>query len=286
MMKRFACLLLLILLAAVPILSVADAQYQLYPFQGYVEIVSYSDGNMYVQTQIQYPVSKAFLYVSGEGLKEVPLASDLAAEEDSLFVLHDKFYVWTSGNAMLTALDGSESISIVPNDFFRKHKTAVPFLLNACDGNAVTFLMAQGESLWILCTYDLNNGEFKSFEFPGNLFAFQPCEDEKCFVAATQDTGEEELSMLDWNTGELSKIGTLPVGAKSIAYDRIDGSAIYYLWEGKLYRFTQAEGSQLLAEGFPLTDQVAFVSESRELITFRAGGEEAVLVIDLKQFEK
>ena len=93
MMKRFACLLLLILLAAVPILSVADAQYQLYPFQGYAEIVSYSDGNMYVQTQIQYPVSKAFLYVSGEGLKEVPLASDLAAEEDSLFVLHDKFYV-------------------------------------------------------------------------------------------------------------------------------------------------------------------------------------------------
>lgn len=46
MMKRFACLLLLILLAAVPILSVADAQYQLYPFQGYAEIVSYSDGNM------------------------------------------------------------------------------------------------------------------------------------------------------------------------------------------------------------------------------------------------
>lgn len=145
--------------------------------------------------------------------------------------------------------------------------------------------MAQGESLWILCNYDLNNGEFKNFEFPGNLFAFQPCEDEKCFVAATQDTGEKELSMLDWNTGELSNIGTLPVDTQSIAYDRIDGT-IYYMLEGNLYTFTQAEGSQLLAGGFPLTDQRAFISESRELITLSSDVEQAVLVIDLKQFEK
>ena len=285
MMRRFGCLFLLLLLVAMPILSVADAQYQTYPFQGNDEIISYSDGNVYVQVQVKYPVSKAFLYVSDEGLEEVPLAGDLAAEEDSLFVLHDKFYVWTSGNTKLTALDDSESISIVPDDFFKKHKTAVPFLLNTCDGNAVTFLMAQGDSLWILCNYDLNSGEFKNFEFPGNLFAFQPCEDEKCFVAATQDTGEKELSMLDWNTGELSNIGTLPVGTQSIAYDRIDGT-IYYMLEGNLYTFTQAEGSQLLTGGFPLTDQRAFISESRELITLSSDVEKAVLVIDLKQFEK
>lgn len=284
-MRRFGCLFLLLLLVAMPILSVADAQYQTYPFQGNDEIISYSDGNVYVQVQVKYPVSKAFLYVSDEGLEEVPLAGDLAAEEDSLFVLHDKFYVWTSGNTKLTALDDSESISIVPDDFFKKHKTAVPFLLNTCDGNAVTFLMAQGDSLWILCNYDLNSGEFKNFEFPGNLFAFQPCEDEKCFVAATQDTGEKELSMLDWNTGELSNIGTLPVGTQSIAYDRIDGT-IYYMLEGNLYTFTQAEGSQLLTGGFPLTDQRAFISESRELITLSSDVEKAVLVIDLKQFEK
>lgn len=285
MMRRFACLFLLLLMMAVPMLSVADAQYQLYPLQGHEEIISYSDGKLYTQVQIQYPVSKAFLYVSGEGLEEVSLAGDLTAEEDFLFVLQGKFYVWTAGNTKLTALDGSESISIVPDDFLKKHKSAMPFLLNVCEDNMVTFLMEEGESSWMLCNYDLDNGEFKSFKFPGNLCIFQPCKDEKCFVATTQDTGEKELSMLDWNTGELSSIGTLPVAAKSIAYDRTDGT-IYYLLEGNLYTFSLAEGSQLIAGSFPLTDQRAFVSESRELITLNAGVEEAVLVIDLKQFEK
>ncbi len=91
--------------------------------------------------------------------------------------------------------------------------------------------------------------------------------------------------MLDWSTGDFSKIGNLPVAAKSIAYDK-KNDAIYYLLDGNLYLFTQAEGSQLLAGGVPLTDQRAFISESRELITLNAGVEEALLVIDLKQFEK
>lgn len=284
MMRRFACLFLVLLLMTVPMLSVADVQYQLYAFPGRIEYVSCSDGNMYTQVQTQYPVSKAFVYVSGEGLEEVSLASDLTAEEDTLFVLHDEFYVWTAGKKTLSALDGSGSLSIVPDDFFKKHKSAVPFLLNVCEGSTVTFLLEEGESSWILCNYDLNNGQFNNFEFRGNLFTFQPCAGEQCFAVTTIGTGEKEMSMIDWNTGKSASVGTLSSAATSIAYDKSSGN-VYYIAEGDLYVFTAAEGSRLLGSGLPLwTDQKAFVSDAGELVTWYVDADESLLVIGLNQF--
>lgn len=250
MMKRFACLLLLILLAAVPILSVADAQYQLYPFPGRVEYVSYSNSNVYTQVET-YPTGVAFLYVAGQGVSEVPMNGTLTAEEDCLFVLNDKLFAWNAGSTGLSALDGSEKRTIVSDQFAKKNKAAMPFLLNFSDESGITFLVTKGES-YTLCYYDFADEQFTSLAVGNNLFAFQPYTEGQCLVVmASERTGEKELSVLDWSTCELTSMGILPQSATSIAYDRANDK-VYYVAEGDLYAFTVAEGINLVGSGFPV----------------------------------
>lgn len=283
MMKRFACLLLLILLAAVPILSVADAQYQLYPFPGRVEYVSYSNSNVYTQVET-YPTGVAFLYVAGQGVSEVPMNGTLTAEEDCLFVLNDKLFAWNAGSTGLSALDGSEKRTIVSDQFAKKNKAAMPFLLNFSDESGITFLVTKGES-YTLCYYDFADEQFTSLAVGNNLFAFQPYTEGQCLVVmASERTGEKELSVLDWSTCELTSMGILPQSATSIAYDRANDK-VYYVAEGDLYAFTVAEGINLVGSGFPRwTDQRAFVLDSGEMVTWYVDADESLLVIDLNQF--
>lgn len=284
MMRRFSCLLLLLLLIATPMLSIADAQYQLYAFPGRIEYVSYSNGNVYTQVQTNYPTSKPFLYVTGQGVSEVPMNGTLTAEEDCLFVLNDKLFAWESGSTGLSALDGSEKRMIVSDQFAKKNKSATPFLLNISDENGVTFLVTKGEA-YTLCYYDFANEQFKSLAVGNNLFAFQPYTEGQCLVVmVSEHTGEKELSMLDWSTCELTSMGILPQSATSIAYDQVNDK-VYYIAEGDLYAFTAAEGSNLVGSGFPRwTDQRAFVLDSGEMVTWYIDADESLLVIDLNQF--
>ncbi len=284
MMRRFACLFLLLLMMAVPMLSVADAQYQLYAFPGRIEYVSCSSGNVYTQVQTNYPTSEPFLYTAGQGVSEVSMNGTLTAEKDYLFVLNDKFFAWRTGSTKLSALDGGEKRTIISDQFAKKNKSAMPFLVNFSDDNGVTFLVAKGDSC-TLCYYDFANEQFKSLAVGNNLFAFQPYTEGQCLVVKTSErTGEKELSVLDWSTCELTSMETLPSSATSIAYDRVNDK-VYYIAEGDLYAFTAAEGSSLVGSGFPRwTDQRAFVLDSGEMVTWYIDADESLLVIDLNQF--
>ena len=285
-MKHVPCFVLLLIMLAMPMLGRADAQYELYAFPGRVEYVSYSSGNVYTQVQTNYPTSAPFLYTAGQGVSEVTLSRALTAEEDYLFVLNDEFFAWTAGSTKLSALDGSEKRSIVSDQFAKKNKSATPFLLNVSDDRGVTFLMAKGEAS-TLCYYDLANEQFKNVAFGSDFFAFQPYVEGQCLVAETSErTGEKELSVLDWNTCETTIMGILPSGATSIAYDQSTGK-VYYISDGDLYAYTAAEGSILVASGFPRwTDQRAFILDSGEMVTWYIDADESLLVIDLKQFEE
>ena len=80
-------------------------------------------------------------------------------------------------------------------------------------------------------------------------------------------------TLIDWETGEVTPRGELPIKAWSFAYDAATDSVLYTL-KGALYRYDSRGQHTVLADGLPEQgiDQRGFVMEDRTLVTYVTGG--------------
>lgn len=274
---RFIALITAVLF--VPCLAMAEETYNLFPFAGGVEFVSYSNNSVYVQATVEYPQSAVYNYQPRTMSTPEMVLDTLTSERDKVYVVNDKLYVHSPESAGIKGIDNGDMYTI-PQDSWS------PFLVSIYEEDALVFLMAKGEEIHV-CRLDTLTGEFQSVNMGVSLFSIQPYGKNRSLLVNTDGaTGEKIISELNWETLELREKGKLPAGATSIAYSKQE-DCIYFMVDGSLWTYQWNGSKQQKASGFPLwTDQRAFILDSGVFTTLYFDLEEAMLTIDLNNLTK
>lgn len=257
-----------------PCFASAEDTYELFPFDGSIEFVSYANHSVYVQAVVAYPRSAVYHYQPEAMSKPELMVDTLTAETDKALIVNDKLFIHTSKAGDIKSIDNNEMYSFPQNGWD-------PFLVSVYDDDALVFLMANGEEIHA-CRLDTLTGAFQSVNMGVSLFAIQPYGKNRSLLVNTDGaTGEKVILELDWETLEQCEKGRLPAGAASIAYSK-QADCMYYMADGCLWTYQWDGTRKQIASGFPLwTDQRAFILDSGVLTTLYIDAEESLLAIDL-----
>lgn len=209
---------------------------------------------------------------------------------DRPFFFHGAVYVLPHGGRVMHLLDESKDIDLpkdielLPESVFPPGKPGDPWdeplpdLLSVTRGDIIEYIVWRdpGE-VRTLCHLNTSTGEFKSIAIGPGLMSFSPVDEKSTLYYVNDDTSTEtrfyHIRLIDWETGEVTPRGELPIKAWSFAYDAATDSVLYTL-KGALYRYDSRGQHTVLADGLPEQgiDQRGFVIEDRTLVTYVTGG--------------
>ncbi|MEG0759055.1 MAG: hypothetical protein RR505_11655 [Raoultibacter sp.] len=276
-------LLLSVTLVMAPILSMAEVTSSV--LEGQIQQIVLSDGVLYVQATTVYPNSIVYRLDTDNPSLLLPVADGIKAEDETVFVCADNIYLFPSGSSKIellkvgvSSIDAQAEIAVLPSQLEKTSDRLVPFLCSVSNENEITFIMAQGEMLF-LCHTNILTSESKIINMEDNLFAFQQYDKEKSIVFRTnRETGSKDISIVDWSNLQDEPIGSLPANATSIAYDQ-ENDAIYYIAEGNLICNQLNGESYVVVTGLPLwTDQRAFILEGGMFVTLYIDADESIFI--------
>lgn len=274
MLNKVRYIALFIAVLFVPCFAFADEAYELFPFAGNIEFMSYSNEGVFIQATVEYPQSAEYYYQPQTMSMPEMLLDTLVSETDIVYVVNDKLFIHSPEAGGIKCIENGDVYTFPQNGWS-------PFLVSVYDEDALVFLMAKGEEIYV-CRLDTLTGEFQSVNMGVSLFAIQPYGKKQSLLVNTDSgTGEKIISELNWETLEQQEKGKLSADATSIAYSK-QADCIYYMADGCLWNYQWDGTKPQIAGGFPLwTDQRAFILDSGVFVTLDYNLDEALLAINL-----